>query len=170
MENVGSVPLGLFPADSVNDGYPLFDRDALLEIGDDWPHMVFESYQSYSESTEERILKFPTPEILLDKLGRSTWHDARPTADVEAEWDNFEKAIDAPDVPMPHIAAYRDVGLISPTAESALQELTIHRAGVSKFFLLGMGSLHDKIFGKIAVQQYLLAARIITQQSPTRQE
>ena len=166
-----SDPSSLVPfrANDVNSGAYLFEKEDLKRIGIGYPHMSFESYQSYQEKTQKDpsnadVRKFITKEDRRRNKGKNLLHAPRYTCDVEGDWKGFKTTLTVPPVMdcdgryITGCAEYNAVARI----ESSLDDLTRARVPVSKFFLLGMGSVHDRDQGKTAVYQYLLARLVIT--------
>ena len=80
-----------FEAKKVNGGNSLFAKPALAEICKQYPHISFESYQSYQkkEATDPRVQKFLSP-ALVDNAGRLPLPEARELSEVDQNWKDAE--------------------------------------------------------------------------------
>ncbi|KAH8729025.1 hypothetical protein GQ44DRAFT_723929 [Phaeosphaeriaceae sp. PMI808] len=128
----------------------LFERD-IMDFHGIWnPHTCFHGYNSFEKSDKLSMIKNCTPKNgAFNSTERLPLPDTRFTRDVEHDWDRAEEAFLADFV-------------WNFKFESDLDMLARQRFGINEVLLLGMGTPHHEKHGELAVQQYVLAHRVIT--------
>ncbi|CAO2652875.1 Nn.00g022860.m01.CDS01 [Neocucurbitaria sp. VM-36] len=162
-------PNGYFPANSVirQGGGVLFVKRELELIGNNCPHMTFESYQSYKEKTDQNPSKTTicksAPRWRLPLALRPKQYIPKPTEEVHNCWNFLDFHFgQSPsyDIAGNHLTGCLDYDAVAKIG-FALDELSRSPVGVSKFFLLGMGSVHDIRSGSVATKQYFISFLVI---------